>query len=199
MTTGSPIHVNEEIAGEVSRLLVPRIVASDLHLPAFRGPFDVQHEHEQGIAQSISEVLTRFCVDNSVLPSNVARCISMLRLGWCVLHAGSPVLMMGYSERRNRFIASVDAGIPDDWRGLTESKALLLLLLLASEEGMLPADAEAWGVIRFRDPMLVEFAGADHVSVDRYRSYAAGDRSRLDDYDAQLARAFFSVRDFMRL
>ncbi|MBR8218295.1 hypothetical protein HT749_31960 [Burkholderia cepacia] len=199
MSMSSPVHSIDRLASDVKRLLIPRVLAADVHSPAFRDAFDAPEQHDRGIEHAVSEALIKFCAENDVQPENVISCLSMIRLGWCVLHAGSPTLMMGYSTAHDRFIASMDSDIPDGWRDLSESKATLLLLLLASEVQQLPVHADDWGVIRFRDPMLLEFESSDHTSIKRYQSYLAGERDGLDEYEQKLARSFFAVRDFMRL
>lgn len=199
MTMSNPVQSIDRLASDVKRLLIPRILAADVYSPAFRGALNVTEQEDQGIKTSVDEVLVNFCSEYEIQPENIISCISMIRLGWCMLHVGSPVFMMGYSMTRGSFIASADTDIPDGWRDLSESKAILLLLLLASEERLLPTHAEAWGVIRFRDPMLFEFDGPDQTSVNRYRSYLAGNREGLDEYDSKLARSFCAIRDFMRL
>jgi hypothetical protein len=199
MSMSNPVQSIDGLASDVKRLLIPSVLAADVYSPAFRDALDATEQHAQSIEHDVSETLIRFCTEYDVQPENVISCLSMIRLGWCMLHIGSPVFMMGYSMTRGSFIASADTEIPDGWRDISESKATLLLLLLASEERLLPTQAEAWGVIRFRDPMLFEFDGPDQTSVNRYRSYLAGNRSGLDEYDSKLARSFCAVRDFMRL
>ncbi|WP_322003599.1 hypothetical protein [Paraburkholderia tropica] len=189
----------DALQSDVKRLLVPRVSASDVYSPAFRGALNVSEQEDQGIKTSVDEVLVNFCSEYEIQPENIISCISMIRLGWCMLHVGSPVFMMGHSTTRGSFIASVDADIPDGWRDLSESKAILLLLLLASEQQTLPTHADAWGVIRFRDATLFEFESPDHTSLTRYRTYLAGNRSDLDEYESKLARSFSAVRDYMRM
>ncbi|KWC78942.1 hypothetical protein WL58_21885 [Burkholderia cepacia] len=195
----NPVQSIDRLASDVTRLLIPRVLAADVYSPAFRDALDAPEQHDRGIEHAVRETLVKFCAENDVQPENVISCLSMIRLGWCVLHAGSPTFMMGYSTARDRFIASMDADIPDGWRDLSESKATLLLLLLASEVQQLPVHADDWGIIRFRDPMLLEFESPDQTSVKRYRGYLAGERGGLDKYEQKLARSFFAIRDFVRL
>ncbi|MFM0597311.1 hypothetical protein [Paraburkholderia dilworthii] len=199
MTVQSQAGSSDALQFEVKRLFIPLVSASDVYSPAFRGVLNVPEQEDQRINISVDEVLVNFCTEYEIQPENVISCISMIRLGWCMLHVGAPVFMMGYSTARGSFIASVDADIPDGWRDLSESKAILLLLLLASEERTLPTHADAWGVIRFRDPTLFEFESPDHTSLSRYRTYLAGNRSELDEYESKLARSFYAVRDYMRM
>ncbi|WP_175851855.1 hypothetical protein [Burkholderia cepacia] len=199
MSMPNPVQSIDRLASDVTRLLIPRVLAADVYSPAFRDALDAPEQHDRGIEHAVRETLVKFCAENDVQPENVISCLSMIRLGWCVLHAGSPTFMMGYSTARDRFIASMDADIPDGWRDLSESKATLLLLLLASEVQQLPVHADDWGIIRFRDPMLLEFESLDQTSVKRYRGYLAGERGGLDEYEQKLARSFFAIRDFVRL
>ncbi|WP_060206826.1 hypothetical protein [Burkholderia cepacia] len=199
MSMPNPVQSIDRLASDVTRLLIPRVLAADVYSPAFRDALDAPEQHDRGIEHAVRETLVKFCAENDVQPENVISCLSMIRLGWCVLHAGSPTFMMGYSTARDRFIASMDADIPDGWRDLSESKATLLLLLLASEVQQLPVHADDWGIIRFRDPMLLEFESPDQTSVKRYRGYLAGERGGLDKYEQKLARSFFAIRDFVRL
>ncbi|MDN7818137.1 hypothetical protein [Burkholderia vietnamiensis] len=198
-TSNRVVQSVDRLAGDVKRLLIPRVLAADVYSPAFREGFDAHEQRDRDIEHAVCETLIKFCAEYDVQPENVISCLSMIRLGWCVLHAGSPTFMMGYSIACDRFIASMDADIPDGWRDLSESKATLLLLLLASEVQQLPVHADDWGVIRFRDPMLLEFESPDQTSVERYRSYLTGERDGLDEYEQKLARSFFAIRDFLRL
>lgn len=199
MSMLNPVQSIDRLTSDVKRLLIPRVLAADVYSPAFRDAFDAPEKHDRGIKHAVCETLIKFCAEYDVQPENVMSCLSMIRLGWCVLHAGSPTFMMGYSVARDRYIASMDTDIPDGWGNLSESKATLLLLLLASEVQQLPVHAEDWGVIRFRDPMLLEFEAPDQTSVKRYRSYRAGERDDLNEYEQKLARSFFAIRDFVRL
>ncbi|RQY07141.1 hypothetical protein DF118_26470 [Burkholderia stagnalis] len=199
MTMPSPVQSIDGLASDVKRLLIPRVLAADVYSPAFRDALDAPEQRDQAIGEDVSETLIRFCIECGIQPKNVISCLSMIRLGWCVLHAGSPTFMLGFSTTRDRFIASMDADIPDEWRDLSESKATLLLLLLASEVQRLPVHADDWGIIRFRDPMLLEFESPDQTSVKRYRSYLVGERDGLDEYEQKLARSFFAIRDAMRI
>lgn len=179
--------------------LLPKIERADAMSPMFRDAFLAATRNEPKPDASLADLLRDFCVEYEIWPQNIIACLSMIQTGWCMLHTGSPVFMMGYSTERRCYITSVDGDIPDGWANLSESKATLLLLLLASEEHDLPEHADAWGVIHFKDRMLFEFDSQNESSIQTYRSYLRGNRGQLDEYDLKLCRSFTQIRDSMRL
>ncbi|NYH22468.1 hypothetical protein [Paraburkholderia bryophila] len=185
------------IENSVNRHLLPRISSADAFSPMFRDALMSAQPHADSNIP-LAALLRDYCAEYEIWPDNIAACLALLRTGWCMLHTGSPVFMMGYSVTRQRFIASADTETPDGWTGLTESIATLLLLLLASEEHDLPEHVDAWGVIRFRDLALFEFQAQDETTAARYRNYLIGNRSDLDEYEQRCARSFARIRDYMR-
>lgn len=187
------------IEDAVQRHLLPRILNADAMSPMFRDALTSVYPHDPGADVSLADVLRDYCVEYEIWPDNIIACLTLIRTGWCMLHTGSPVFMMGYSATRNRYIASADADTPDGWRDVSESRAVLLLLLLASEEHDLPEHADAWGVVHFKDRMLFDFDSQNSSSVATYRNYLIGNRNELSEYDTRLARSFSQIRDYMRL
>jgi hypothetical protein len=192
----NPLAVVEDA---VQRHLLPRIASADAMSPMFRDILTSNNSSAAGVDVPLAAILRDYCVEHEIWPDNIAACLALIRTGWCMLHTGSPVFMMGYSATRDRYIASADAEIPHGWRDLSESKATLLLLLLASEEHDLPEHADAWGVVHFRDRMLFDFDSQNSTSVATYRDYLIGNRNELNTYELKLAHTFSQIRDYMRL
>jgi hypothetical protein len=196
---GDMAHALSVVEDAVRAHLLADVEREDALSPMFRDALASATGRDSSPNVDLVGVLVAYCVEYEIWPQNIAACRSLIETGWCMLHTGSPVFMMGYSPARQCFIASVDTEIPDGWQKLSRSKATLLLLLLASEEHDLPEHADAWGVVHFKDPMLFEFDSQNESSVRAYRSYLRGNRNELDEYDLKLCRSFTQVRDFMRL
>lgn len=192
-------HALSVVEDAVRTQLLADIEREDALSPMFRDALESATDRDASPQADLVELLVSYCVEYEIWPQNITACRSLIETGWCMLHTGSPVFMMGYSVARQCFIASVDAEIPDGWQKLSRSKATLLLLLLASEEHDLPEHADAWGVVHFKDRMLFDFDSQHESSVQTYRSYLRGNRNGLDEYDLKLCRSFTQVRDFMRL
>lgn len=101
MTTRTTARSIGALEQDVRRLLIPRISAYDVFSPEYRSSLNAEDVDGQHIEQSVIKVLVNFCDENDIQPENLISCISMLQVGWCMLHAGSPVFMMGYSTTRS--------------------------------------------------------------------------------------------------
>lgn len=117
-----------------------------------------------------SALLLRWADEFSVDLANVQACLEFLTSGERFLWVASPLALLSYSPRRQRFLACFDLDFPPALTNASAARVGAWLTVLAAEVGLLPTSPQHWLTARLEHGGL---AATNEGLLGTARAYAA--------------------------